>query len=183
MGCRGYLTVKSPSGTQSTSSCLIGLATALGYAAFYAIYDVEGLRAGWLGSLICAAILIVTPTIASYSLRLAVCVSVAMGISVFMFMTYHMGTATGLYLFLLAFIIGVFIVNGRDNLLDTVLTWIAATVAMIISVLFFQEPSGAARVDAQFQQIVLIGVVIGLSAIQAAGVWCCLPGSRAQKQL
>lgn len=149
---------------------LIGIATALSYAAFYAIYDAEGLRAGWLGSLICAAILIITPTIASYSLRLALCVSGAMGISVFMFMTYHMGTATGVYLFLFAFIVAVFIVNGRDNLLDTVLTWIAATVAMILSVLYFQEPSGAARVDAEFQQIVLVGVVIGLSAIQAAGV-------------
>ncbi len=149
---------------------LIGLATALGYAAFYAIYDVEGLRAGWLGSLICAGILLATPTIASRSLRLAVCVSATMGISVFMYMTYHLGTATGLYLFLNAFIVGVFIVNGRDNLLDTAVTWMAATVAMVFSVLYFQEPSGVARVDTQFQQIVLVGVVIGLSVIQAAGV-------------
>ncbi len=149
---------------------LIGLATALGYAAFYAIYDVEGLRAGWLGSLICAAVLLATPTIASRSLRLAIWTSATMGISVFMFMTYHMGEATGLYLFLNAFIIGVFIVNGRDNLLDTGVIWLVATIAMVISVLYFQKPSGVARVDAQFQQIVLVGVVAGLSVIQAAGV-------------
>lgn len=149
---------------------LIGLATGVGYAAFYALYVLEGLRAGWVASLICVVLTLVTPGVAILSLRLALYVAVGVGIWAFMYMTYHMGTATGLFFFLSIFLAGSFIVNGRENLLDTLIIWLALTVAMVISVLFFQEPSGVARVDAYFQQVVLVGVVIGVSLMQGMGV-------------
>lgn len=113
---------------------LIGFASALGFAAFYALYDFEGLKAGWLGSLVCAAVIVFAPGIAVHNLRLALYSSVGVGIWAFTYMTYHMGTATGLFLFLNVFLVGSFVVNGRENLLDSFVIWLATTLAMVVSI-------------------------------------------------
>ncbi|MCP4317990.1 MAG: adenylate/guanylate cyclase domain-containing protein [Hyphomicrobiales bacterium] len=148
---------------------LIGFVTVVGYGAFYALYDFEGLRIAWTASLVCTSIVIL-PIMATHSLRLALYLGVALTIWVFTFLSYHLGAGTGLYLFLNVPLIAVTVVNGKENLADTLVFWIATTSAMVTSAVFFQNPSGAARVDPAFQEIVLVGVVIGLAAMIGAGV-------------
>lgn len=148
---------------------LIGSVTALAYAAFYALYDFEGLRVAWGASLVFTSV-VVLPLVAIRSLRLAVYLGLALSISIFTFLTYHLGAGTGLYLFLLVGLIAVFVVNGKENLEDTIVFWLLSTAAMVLSAVYFQRPSGMATVDPYLQRLVLVGVIFGLSIIICLGV-------------
>ena len=148
---------------------LFGFWTAVFYGAFYALYDFEGLRVAWTTSLICMSV-IVLPVVVRRSLRVATFVGVGLTIWVFTYLTYHLGADTGLYLFIIIGLVCVIIVNGNENLLDTLVLWVAGTSAMIVSALFFQEPSGVARVDPVLQSLVLFGVIVGLSVMIGIGL-------------
>lgn len=149
---------------------LIGTLAAFAYAAFYALYDYEGLQVAWSAALICASVVVFLPLLASRSLRLATIIGFAIAIWTFTFLTYHLGASTGLYLFLNLPLVALFVLNGKANLADTVFFWVLATIAMLASVFLFQEPSGDARVDPELQLLVHYGVIAASSFFIGIGV-------------
>jgi len=148
---------------------LVACTVAAAYAVFYTLYDFKGLRVAQAASVV-GTTLVLLPLVVRRSLRLAVYLGLVGTIGIFTFLTYHLGADTGLYLFLIIALVAVFVINGKENLTDTIVFWISCTVAMVASAVYFQEPSGVAEVDASFQMIVLVGVIIGLSLMIGAGV-------------
>ncbi len=149
---------------------LIALAAALSYAAFYALYDFEGLRVAWTAALICALVILL-PLVAIRSTRLALYLGMAVGIWVFTTLTYHLGASTGLFLYLNVALMAAFFVNGKEHLADSIFFAVACTTAMVISMIYFQEPSGTARVDPVFQSIVLLSVIVSLPIMISLGIF------------
>lgn len=148
---------------------LIGCGAALLYATFYALYDFDGLRVAWTTALACVSVILL-PLVAVWSLRLALFLGIAVAVWVFTTLTYHLGASTGLYLFLNMALMSVFIVNGKENLADSFFFGLVCTAAMIVSAVYFQQPSGVAPVDHRFQMIVFLSVVSLMPLIIGLGV-------------
>lgn len=169
IGSRGLSDNEKSKRTAFNAIMLIGFLTVLGFTAFYAIYDFEGLRVAWVASIICGSIVLL-PFVAIYSLRLALYLGLLVGIWVFCFLTYHLGAGTGLFFFMNVGLVSAFVVNGRDNLFDSVVFGLLFTVAMVVCAIFFQEPSGSARIDPHLQTILSVGVAIGLPMMLGVGL-------------
>ncbi|MCY6382092.1 adenylate/guanylate cyclase domain-containing protein [Hoeflea prorocentri] len=148
---------------------LAGFGAALGYGAFYALYDFDGLRVAWIAAFACTSIILL-PLVAIRSLRLALFLGLAVGIWVFTTLSYFLGAGTGLYLYLNIALLAALVVNGKENLTDTIVFCVACIVAMVISAVYFQEPSGIVVVDPRFQLLVLLTVVVAMPLIIAFGV-------------
>lgn len=149
--------------------CLIGAASALVYAAFYALYDFHGLRLAWLTALACTLILVL-PRIARIDIRLALLAGVLLIVLVFSHLTYHLGAATGLPLYLLIGILALVLALGTDDLVFTISMTVVLVVAMLANFAFFAEPSGATSSDPDLQWLVFVSVIVNLGVILSAGV-------------
>ena len=148
---------------------LIALGASISYAAFYALYDFDGLQVAWSASLVCCLVVFL-PLLAMRSLRSAVYLGLAVCVWVFTSLSYHLGASTGLYLYLNVALMAAFVVNGKENLADSIFFWLVCTVAMVVSVVYFQQPSGTATVDQRLQTIVLLSVVFSLPLMIGLGV-------------
>ena len=150
--------------------CLLGGLAAISYASFYALYDFSGLRPAWISALVCVPVLGL-PWIARANVLLALTIGVSIIIWVFSHLTFHLGTAAGLYFYMLIGIVAVVLVLGAEHLWFTLAASIALIAAMLANYVFFQEPSGQARVDETLQTIIFITVILFLGVILCASVF------------
>ena len=149
--------------------CLIGAVSAIAYTAFYMAYDFNGMRLAWMTSLSCTIVLFL-PQIARIGLRTALAVGVTLIIFVFSFLTYHLGAATGLPLYLLIGILALVLALGTDDIVFTLGATLVLIGVMLANFHWFTEPSGATSSDPEFQRLVFISVVVNLGVILSAGV-------------
>lgn len=150
--------------------CLLAGVAAISYTGFYMLYDFDGLRPAWIGALVCVPVLGL-PWVARINLLLALTIGALIVIWVFSHLTFHLGTATGLYLYMLVGILSVVLVLGIEHVWFTLSASIALIAAMIANYTFFQIPSGQARVDEAFQTTIFISTIIFLGAMLCAIVF------------
>ncbi len=150
--------------------CLIATSTAISYTIFYAIYDFSGLWIAWVSSGLFTLVFFL-PRLAKFGLSLALFVGMSSAAIVFTFLTYHLGAATGLYLFMSVGVLIAVLARGNENVSYTVALSVMAVGAMIASHLLFQEPSSAAAVDPFFQRLVFISVIISIPCMIGLGVF------------
>lgn len=150
--------------------CLLGGLAAIAYAGFYALYDFSGLRTAWMSALVCVPVLCL-PWVARGSVLLALTIGVATIIWVFSHLTFHLGTAAGLYLYMLVGVVAVVLVLGTERLGFTAACTIVLTAAMLANYTLFQSPSGQARVDERLQTIIFVSVISSLGIMISASVF------------
>lgn len=150
--------------------CLMGGMAALGYTLVYASYDFYGLWPAWSAAIACMPVLLL-PRLARYSVVLSLSIGMFVVIFVFSYLTYHLGTDSGLHLFILVGILALGLVLGTTHPGFAAAMIVISILAMVASVVFFEEPSGYARVDASFQKAILLSVVVLLAFMVASGVY------------
>ncbi len=148
----------------------MGGMAALGYAIVYASYDFYGLWPAWAAAIACMPVLLL-PRLACRSVLLSLSIGMLVVIFVFSYLTYHLGTDSGLHLFILVGFLALGLVLGTTYPGFAVAMIVISIIAMDASVVFFEEPSGYARVDASLQIAILLSVVVLLAFMAASGVY------------
>jgi adenylate cyclase len=149
--------------------CLMGATVAVSYAAFYMIYDFEGLWPVWLTAI---SIIVIgfAPLLAKHNRRFGLLGTIGLLIVGLSTVTSFLGTDSGIHIFIVAVAIMPALFHGSDGLWESVAITCCCCLAIMVCVIFFQEPSGLARVDAQLQFIASIGVALTAPPVAVIGV-------------
>jgi adenylate cyclase len=148
---------------------LMGAIFAVSYAVFYMFYDFQGLWPVWLtaGSLIVIGF---APLLAKHNQRFVLFGVIGLLVIVLCVVTSFLGTDSGIHIFIVTVAIMPALFHGSDALWESAAVTVCCILAFAICVIFFQEPSGLARVDAQLQQIASIGVALTAPILVVSGV-------------
>jgi class 3 adenylate cyclase len=152
------------------SNCLTAGTTALGYAAFFAIYDFQGLVVAWAAMLLASSVLFL-PNLAQRNISLAVLIAALTILILFVWLTYHLSAASGLYLFIILLPLNLVIANGLTRRLGTTLWTGASIAAMAFCIIAFDEPSGYARTDPQLLRYLNLSVLALIISMITGGLF------------
>lgn len=149
--------------------CLIGGVSAVAYAAFYFAWDPIGLWPAWAAALTCVAC-VRLPRLARHGMRTAMTAGLSLIVAIFSFLTWQLGAASGLYLYLLIGGLAIMLATGADDLSYAAGATAAVTAAIIANALLFETPAAGTAADPLLQRIVSLSVLVSLSGMIAIGV-------------
>ncbi len=152
------------------SNCLTAGITALGYAALFAIYDFQGVVVAWAAMLL-ASLVLFLPNLAQRNISLAVLMAALSILVLFVWLTYHLSAASGLYLFMILLPLNLVIANGLTRRMGTTLWTGASIAAMVLCVIVFDEPSGFARTDPQLLRFLNLSALALIISMVTGGLF------------
>ncbi len=152
------------------SNCLTAGITTLGYAAFLAIYDFQGLVLAWAAMLLASSVLFL-PNLAQRNISLAVLIAALSILVLFGWLTYHLSAASGLYLFMILLPLNLVIANGLTRRLGTTLWTGVSIAAMAFCIVAFNEPSGYARTDPQLLRYLHLSTLALIISMVTGGLF------------